>query len=384
MAVAERRARLGLRHHLATPAVDCVAATRGVVVLHATDPATVHLSALARGATAVADTERALYEERSLVRLLGMRRTVFVAPRELAPVVQASSTRLLLPVERRKRVGWIEAAGVAADGDRWLAALEAETEAALRARGDASAAQLAADVPALRTEVVVAAGTRQATPVKLTTHVLFLLSAAGRIVRGRPAGTWLSTQYRWAPADVWLGGLPEPSTEDAQAELVRRWLAAFGPAPVSDVAWWTGWTLRDVRRALAAVGAVEVDLDGALGVVAPDDLEPVEEPAPWTALLPALDPTPMGWKERGWFLGEHGPALFDRSGNIGPTVWADGRIVGGWAQRADGSVAVRLLEDIGAGRAAAIGEQADRLAATLGSIRVIPRFRTPLERELAG
>ena len=36
------------------------------------------------------------------------------------------------------------------------------------------------------------------------------------------------------------------------------------------------------------------------------------------ALLPALDPTPMGYVERDWFLGPHAPALFDRSGNIGP------------------------------------------------------------------
>ena len=75
-----------------------------------------------------------------------------------------------------------------------------------------------------------------------------------------------------------------------------------------------------------------------------DDVEPAGDPGPWVALLPALDPTPMGWQQRDWFLGPHGPALFDRSGNIGPTVWVDGRIVGGWAQRRDGEVAVRLLE----------------------------------------
>ena len=36
----------------------------------------------------------------------------------------------------------------------------------------------------------------------------------------------------------------------------------------------------------------------------------------------------MGWKEREWFLGGHAPALFDRSGNIGPTAWSDARIAG--------------------------------------------------------
>jgi hypothetical protein len=100
------------------------------------------------------------------------------------------------------------------------------------------------------------------------------------------------------------------------------------------------------------------------------------------ALLPALDPTVMGWSGRSWFLGEHGPRLFDRSGNVGPTVWWDGRIVGGWAQRADGEIAYRLLEDVGADAAAAVRAEAERLRSWLGKVRVTPRFRTPLEREL--
>jgi hypothetical protein len=91
----------------------------------------------------------------------------------------------------------------------------------------------------------------------------------------------------------------------------------------------------------------------------------------------------MGWRDRGWFLGEHAAALFDRSGNIGPTVWWDGRIVGGWAQRPDGEIVVRLLEDVGSAAAAAIAAEAENLQAWLGPARVTPRFRTPLERELS-
>ena len=56
----------------------------------------------------------------------------------------------------------------------------------------------------------------------------------------------------------------------------------------------------------------------------------------------------MGWQDRGWFLGAHGRALFDTNGNAGPTVWWDGRIVGGWAQRKTGEVVLRFLEDAGA------------------------------------
>ena len=91
----------------------------------------------------------------------------------------------------------------------------------------------------------------------------------------------------------------------------------------------------------------------------------------------------MGWTEPGLVPRQHRAALFDRSGNAGPTVWWDGRVVGGWAQRRDGEIAVRLLEDVGADALAAICDAAARLQAWLAAVRVTPRFRTPLERELS-
>ena len=138
-----------------------------------------------------------------------------------------------------------------------------------------------------------------------------------------------------------------------------------------------------VKAALAALPVTEVDLSGVPGVALASDLEPVPPVPPRAVLLPGLDPTPMGWQSREWFLGSHGPVLFDRTGNIGPTAWWDGRIVGGWAQRASGEVVVRLLEDIGAEASAAVTAKASRLQAWLGDSRVTPRFRTPLERELS-
>ncbi len=104
-------------------------------------------------------------------------------------------------------------------------------------------------------------------------------------------------------------------------------------------------------------------------------------------LLAALDPSVMGWAGRDFYLDpDHRDhtreaALFDRSGNPGPTVWWGGQIVGGWAQRKDGEVAVALT-DIGRGGAADVESEAARTAESLGEVRVTPRFRTPLERSL--
>jgi hypothetical protein len=386
--VKERRARLARRHHLApsTRAATAEEAADGLVVLHATDPATIVLSVGARiDDEPIAAVERALYDDRTLVRILGMRRTLFVVPSDLAAVVHASSTKALAVAERKRVVGFIEDGGIATDGARWLRAAEERTLAALARRGEATASELRADVPELGEQLRMGVGKKWEGTFSMSTRVLWLLAMDGHIVRGRPRGSWLSTQYRWAAMDQWLGRrIDDQPTEPARVELVRRWLAAFGPGTVADLRWWTGWTARDVNRALAEIATVAVDLDGEAGLVLADDAEPVTSPRPWAALLPALDPTVMGWTQRDWYLGEHKAALFDRSGNAGPSVWWDGRIVGGWAQLASGEVVVRVLEDIGSAGTGAVQVATARLDAQLGRTRVSPRFRTPLERELSG
>ena len=384
--VAERRARMAARHHLAPGerARTVAAAVAGVVALHGTDPASVYLAARARTLDVDKSAiEHALYEERSLVRMLGMRRTVFVVPADLVPVIQAACTDQIAERLRRQLAQVVQEAGVAPDAAAWLKEVEEGTVALLAARGSATGAELARDEPRLRTQIIAAADNPYGGAVNLTTRLLTLLSAEGLIVRGRPRGGWTSSQFTWSAA---------PQRTDlpagvARAALARRWLAAFGPAQPSDLQWWTGWTAAQVRQALSSVDIAEVDLEGAPGLLLADDQEPAGPAEPWAALLPALDPSAMGWRERSWYVGEHAAALFDRSGNIGPTAWWDGRIVGGWAHRADGEIAVRLLEDTGAEAAAAIAAEAERLRDWIGPqsrTRVIPRFRTPLERELAG
>ena len=356
-----------------------------LVGLHSSDPATVYLAARARVAGfQVGHLEQALYEARSLVRVLGMRRTMFVVPPDLAAVIHAACTRALAPAERRRMEHLLSEQGIAGDAAGWLEEVERRTLAALTVRGQATAKELTGEVPELARKLSFGAGRKWAGTVGVSTRVLFLLATEGRIVRARPLGSWISSQYRWAPAAAWLeGGLGTLEPEAARAELLRRWLHAFGPGTMTDLTWWTGWSARQVRAALAAVEAVEVELEDGVGFVAADDLEPVSECGSWVALLPALDPTVMGWKERAWYLGAHRQQLFDRNGNAGPTVWLDGRVVGGWAQRPDGSVAVELLEGLTPEARARVSGEAERTQAWLGGTVVTPRFRTPLERRLA-
>jgi hypothetical protein len=386
----ERRARLALRHRLACEARAAAATdvADAVVALHSTDPASVYLSAAARLREADPGAiDRALYEDRTLVRILGMRRTIFVVPRDLVAVVHASCTRSIAADQRRHLTKTLRESGGITDADAWLRRVEDATLRVVRERGEVYGADVAAEVPELRTQIMMNEGKKYEGVLNLTTRVLFLLSADERIVRGRPRGSWVSSQFKWSPMEAWLpDGVEEVPAETARAELVRRWLQAYGPGTAADVRWWTGWPARDVSRALRDAGAVEVELDEGAGVALPDDLDPVAEPGPWVRLLPALDPTMMGWIARRWFLGEHGPVLFDRTGNAGPTVWCDGRVVGAWARRRDGEVVFRLLEDVGADATRDVEEEAARLSGWIGTANLAPRARaaSPLERELGG
>ena len=352
--------------------------------LHGTDSSSVYLAAWARvRRPSIAAVDVALYERRTLIRVLGMRRTVFVVPTEDASVVQAAAAIGVARVERRRTETLIAQMGVT-DVGGWLEAAETAAMAELERHGEMTAQELARAVPTLAARVLLNPGQRYEGSVSMASRLLLTLAVEGRIVRARPRGTWLSSQYRWTPMQRWLGApLPALPVADAQATLVRRWLARFGPGTEADIRWWTGWAARETRAAIAASGAAAVTLDdGETGFVLADDLEPTAPTEAWVALLPPLDPTTMGWYGRDWYLGPHRPTLFDTAGNAGPTIWVDGRIVGGWAVLASGEVVTRLLEDPGREASDAVEAERARLTTWLGAAGAVPRFATPLAREL--
>jgi hypothetical protein len=381
---AQRRARL-VRRHLLTASPGRAATPQAVadalIGLHATDPATVFLAVAARmHAPSVAAVDQALYasgDSPALERIRCMRGTMFVVPAPLAPAVRSATVkdrgrhRAVTMARLREGLGWDEP---------YYRAVEQAAVDAITAHGEATAAQLSSAVPALREQLVISPGKPYESRQRVGSAVLGVLSAEGRIRRARPAGSWTSAQFRWTPARP----LPEIPAAEARATLARRYLAAFGPVTVDDLKWWTGWSLTDTRRAIAATGALAVVLDEGTGHLLPDDLESDAAGEPGAALLPGLDPTPMGWRHRDWYLDPaHTPTLFDRNGNIGPTVWWNGRIIGAWAQHPDGHINHHLLTDPGRAARTAVAQEAERLTAFLGDTRITPCYRTPLERRLA-
>ena len=378
----QRRTRLARRHALAEPVGTVAAAAEAMTCLHATEPASVHLAAFARCGARVDEVDKALYDDRSVVKQLAMRRTVFAFPRDLLPAVWGSAAARVATQQRAQLARDVAKAGITGDGPAWVESTTAAVLAMLHERGPMTTMQLRGAISQLEARLVVSPGKKYGGEFPVAPRVLTTLAASGAIVRGGNDGGWKTSRPRWTVTADWVDVGPPLPEADGYAALVRSWLRTFGPGTEADIVWWLGATKAAVRRALVDVRAVEVGLEQATGWVLPDDLDDEPPVEPWAALLPALDPTTMGWKERGFYLGDHAERMFDANGNGGPTAWWDGRIVGGWTQDEAGRVVVVPAERLDRAAARALEEKADALTDWLGGDVVKSIYQSPLVRAL--
>lgn len=391
--------RIAHRHHLPPSPVagNLVALVERLVALHATDPATAHLSVHLRCRHAsLAETAQAmttaLETDRTLTRWLCMRRTLHILPTAQIPTVLAIYRERLSRKARTDHRRFLVAAGLASEqeADRVLEQIRDDVTAALT-EGPETTTELARKVPALGASFLHKPDKPYGARVVLGGRLLGGMGIDGSMVRAHTQGGWRSGKYSWAALARWLPDLaPAPPPETARRALVRRYLGTFGPASFEDIVWWTGLPKGMVRKTLEELGqtVVEVEVGQWLSsqLMLHADLEvlrtPLPEPAPGVALLPGLDPTIMGYKQRARFLDPSWTdQLFDRSGNAGPTVWWRGRVIGGWSQRHDGTVVWRLLAPC-AEAEPFVRTAAEALERALGDERVMPRFPAPLTKAL--
>ncbi len=376
----QRRARLAARHGIAGRCGSVLAAVEQMVCLHATEPASVYLSTFARADASVDDVAHELYVSRTIVRQLAMRRTMFCFPRDLLPAVWGSAASRVAAQLRTRLAKEVESHGLSDRGEAWVEDMCEAVVARLADHGPATTAELREQIPPLDQRIEVSPEKKYGGSFPIAPRLLNVLGATGRVLRGANEGGWNISRHRWTLSQDWLG---EPVTPTDSAEgyrvLVERWLRTFGPGTEADLVWWLGATKSAVRQALAELGAVEVGLDEGPGYLLPDDLDELPVPAPWAALLPVLDPTTMGWKQRSFYLdAQDAPRVFDTNGNAGTTAWWDGRVVGCWVQDPEGAVSVRPLHDLGREARQALDSEADRLTRWLAGRRVGTVYPSPL------
>ena len=229
----QRRARLATRHALAPgtrlSTVEELADT--LVALHTTEPPTIHLAAAARTTATVEDVERALYVDRSIVKQLAMRRTLFGFPRDLLPAAWGSTSARGAAEQRRVISRDIEKAGLALDGSRWLDAACAAVRERLADGSALTAKELREQVPEVEGRIEYAVGKSYGGNQPLAPRVLTLLGAEGHIMRAENAGHWRTSRPRWAATTHWLSSVPDRLPPAEGYAVLTRLLTATSSTP---------------------------------------------------------------------------------------------------------------------------------------------------------
>ena len=223
-------------------------------------------------------------------------------------------------------------------------------------------------------------------------------------VPGKPPWAFTRRPVLTTPG-AWLGhpalagaGLDDPDGQAHAAgmqHLVRRYLAAFGPATVRDVAAWSGAAVADVRPALAALDAAGglrrfvddagrelLDLEGAA-------LPAADVPAP-PRLLPMWDNLLLAHADRTRVISDaHRALVIARNGDVLPSFLVDGRVAGLWWAEPDGAASRVVLEPFAPlprEALSALESEAERLAAFVAPLEpaVFARYRRTRARRHAG
>ena len=295
------------------PARDPVAVAERLVAVQGQDARGTRLAIRSRTTgLSVADVDRALSEERTLVITWLNRGTLHLVRSEDYPWLHA----LTAPGRFTGNARRLAQEGVPPDAaERAVKVIEHS----LAEEGPLTRQQLG--------ERIAAAGVR--TEGQALVHLLGLVSYRGLAVRGPMIGS----QHAYALVRDWLGEQPRVDRELALGELARRYLLGHGPADERDLARWSGLPLREVRAGLRAIAPRLTERqDGLL------DLAGRRTPAalPPPRLLGAFDPLLFGWCSREAILGTH-RAVITVNGIFRPFALVRGHAVATWTMP-DGEV----------------------------------------------
>ena len=186
------------------------------------------------------------------------------------------------------------------------------------------------------------------------------------LVRVPPSGTWERRRADlYAAADHWLGKPPKKIDERAGIELlVRRYLTGFGPAPVADIANWSGLQPKRVKPVTDSMKlrSFESESGETLLDLPRVPLPDPETPAParflgtWDAMLLTH------CRRTGVLPEEHRPKVFNtRTPQSVPTFLVNGRVAGTWSYE-KGKVKTRPFGRLDASAKRELAAEAERLA----------------------
>jgi hypothetical protein len=344
--------------------------------LRATPPLTPYLSLWARlEHLERRDLETALYESHTLLRVPGLQARLQILSAEDYPLY-FQAAKLLGPTGAPSTLDDLLAPTPSGPEDgRSLrhADIVQRVLEVMNTRGPCTVAELSELLPMLRARVQAEGEPDEGAVVTLGARLIPALCAQGLLIRAEARGGWRSTSFSYATLSSWVPALRLDSIAPAAArqEVILRYIAAFGPVTVGDIAHWLGGAARhDIVAALMRLGdrLTHLEVEGSRGdyVMLKEQVAALVEERRCehgVALLPPRDNLMMAYSDTSRFLAPHyGDHVFDRAGEAQGTVWVDGRIAGEWwLQLREERIVVRFFEAVPPDVLALAGEEARRL-----------------------
>ena len=351
-----------MRHYLIDPAPqqDWINVVSRICGLQAQVLSSAELSVWARVYTLDRDAlNRALWDERSVVKLWAMRGTLHILPSAEFALWQAAGQ-----CQHERRPSWYRNFGLSdAELEGMVDAVAKALEGRLLTREE-----LAIEVAHRTGKDKLAEHFRQSwglflRPPSFLGQLCFAPNA-GRNVRFTNPGTWLP---KYVALDCHSGAL----------EIARRYLAAYGPATAADLAHWWGVSNRTAAVAIRDLGdeVVPVSVEGKTASMLTEHLIDISKAIPTRTLrlLPAFDPYVISASPHASQLlpGDFRRYIYRGQGWLSPVLVIDGRMDGVWRwERAGKRIIVELSPFVKLPKWArdAAEHEAQRLAKFLGGV----------------
>jgi hypothetical protein len=297
---------------------DILQITKDIIGLHGTVPATSHLSLLARTKQYTREIlTNALYVDKVLAKIKCFRRTLFILPEDLVPMVFAATKSLsqISPNQYRKYLGLSE--------EEYTTM--AKTITTLLWGRHLTASEMKKELSATES----------------LSRIINQMCDQGLLVRGMPKTGWKSNlHYYQLFNDLYPNiNLSAYEEDNAIGLLIMLYIESYGPVSVTDITWWSGIKKTVVRQHLNRLEEwiVHTGISGMDGdfLMSRSEYEKHSSFIPpkdvTINLLPMLDPYVMGYKDRERYLDTKDyHYIFDRSGNAAPTILLNGQIIGVW------------------------------------------------------
>ncbi|MFX1479211.1 MAG: winged helix DNA-binding domain-containing protein [Promethearchaeota archaeon] len=282
------------------------------------------------------DLDNELYKKKSLGRIRGMRKTLFILTKEMIPIVHSMIKHQTVKRDNK----YLELRDISRDQYNELA----QKIINLLAKKEMSTSEIKASID---TE-------------KDLNAVISIMLDEMFIIRGKPISSWRDRRVFYAPFSQYFPDIELDKIDESKATrmLIDKYIKSYGPVTEMDIAWWLGLTIGKIRTSLKPLtDKITIINIGDLGheyLMYKSDMKLLQEieisPRYIVNLLPKFDPYLMGYKDRERYINyDYYNYIFDRSGNATSTILFDGYVIGVWdvMEKPKPSIKIHLFVEMG-------------------------------------